>query len=300
MSRGAGWIRPGESRIERLCDEQKDEVLSFLAIRPDHTFLMLGSILDNGLESSLNRGTFYGHKNDLGQLDGVALIGHVVLFETANEDAVSEFARLTQQCESANTIVAEAEKAERFLKYYTDYGQRPRLVYREQLFEQRIQQDAGETAPELRLAVAADLDLVAKVHAEMACEESGINPLYVDPDGFYKRCARRIEKGRVWVHVKDGELIFKADIISDTPDVVYLEGVYVSPSKRSTGVGVRFLKQLTNNLLAHTNSVCLLANQQNPAAISCYKKAGYQLRDLYDTLYLDNAPSSAALSDQAE
>ncbi len=140
--------------------------------------------------------------------------------------------------------------------------------------------------PGLRLATPAELDLVAPVHAQKAFEESGVNPPFVDPVGFYQRCARRIEQERVWVNVENNELIFKADIISDSPEMIYLEGVYINLKKRGQGLGPRCMKQLTNELLRRTKSVCLLVNQQNSAAHACYQKAGYQLRDVYDTLYL--------------
>jgi uncharacterized protein len=280
------WTLFATKPVEPLQAEQQSEVLSFLAARPQHTFVMSGWIRDNGLVSALNRGTFYGHRNAQGQLDGVALIGHVILFETSNEAALAEFARLTQDCESANTVMGEADKVERFLSYYTREGQTPRLIYRERLFERRRKQDVDEAVMGLRLATAADLELVAPVHAQMAFEESGINPLFVDPEGFYRRCARRIQQKRVWVNVENDQLIFKADVISDTPEVIYLEGVYVSPKKRGNGLGARCMKQLTNEFLMRTNSVCLMVNHQNSAANACYKKAGYTVRDLYDTLYL--------------
>jgi predicted GNAT family acetyltransferase len=84
----------------------------------------------------------------------------------------------------------------------------------------------------LRLATLDDLHLVAPVHAAMAEAESDINPLEKDREGFLSRCARRINKNRVWVIVKDQRLIFKADIQAETPEVIYLEGVYVSPKAR--------------------------------------------------------------------
>lgn len=273
-------------RIEQLTEEQRTEVLAFLATRPAYTFVMTGWILDNGLVSHLNRGAFYGHRNPAGQLDGVALIGHVTLFETSNEAALASFALLTRDCPTAKTVMGEADKVDRFLSSYKREGQEPRLMCRERLFEQRQTKALNAPVAGLRLATMADLELVAPVHAQMAFEESGVNPLFVDPEGFYRRCARRIEQQRVWVNVENGELIFKADVISDTPEVVYLEGVYVSPGKRGHGLGARCIRQLTNHLLTNTASVCLLVNQQNAAAHACYQKAGFTLRDLYDTLYL--------------
>src|SRR6266508_2413845 len=121
----------------------------------------------------------------------------------------------------------------------------------------------------------------------MAVEETGVNPLEVDPTGFRERCARRIQQGRVWVCVKDKHLLFKADVISDLTEVNYLEGIYVSPENRGQGFGTRCVKQLTNILLTQTKSVCLLTKEEKSAAQACYRSAGYKLREHYETLFLE-------------
>jgi predicted GNAT family acetyltransferase len=284
-------LRLARKPCELLKAAQQTEVLTFLSLRPQHTFVMSGWIRDNGLVSPLNRGTFYGHRNAHGRLDGVALIGHVTLFETNNEVALAAFARLAQNSSETCVVMGESDKVSQFLSYYRREGQRPRLMYREQLLERRRKHSVDAAVPGLRLATLADLKLVAPVHAQMAFEESGVDPLQVDAEGFFRRCARRIEQKRVWVKVENNELIFKADIISDSSEVVYLEGVFVNPEKRGQGVGQRCLRDLTNELLQRTKSVCLLVNQRNSAAQGCYQKAGYELRDHYDTLYLGKPQS---------
>jgi len=140
---------------------------------------------------------------------------------------------------------------------------------------------------ELRVATQDDLELVVPVHAQMAYEESGVNPLEVDAAGFRSRCARRIAQGRVWVWVEDGRLIFKADIIAETPECVYLEGIHVHPAERSKGYGSRCLSQLAHNLLTRADSICLLVNEKNEKARDFYLRAGYKLRSTYDTIYLN-------------
>jgi predicted GNAT family acetyltransferase len=120
----------------------------------------------------------------------------------------------------------------------------------------------------------------------MAEEESGINPLLKDPEGFRKRCARRIEQGRTWVLVDDGRLIFKTDVVADTPEVVYLEGIYVNTEDRAKGHGLRCLTQLSRTLLQQTETLCLLVNEQNVAAHAFYRKAGFNLTSIYDTIFL--------------
>src|SRR6266849_4505744 len=87
--------------VRPLRGEHEAEVLDFLSAHPLLTFVMTGWIKDNGLVSPLNRGNFYASRNDRGELDGVALIGHVTLFETKSESALAEFARLTNACSSA-------------------------------------------------------------------------------------------------------------------------------------------------------------------------------------------------------
>lgn len=271
--------------IQILKDEHEAEVLDFLAGHPLRTFVMAGWIRDNGLVSPLNRGDFYACRNSRGELEGVALIGHVTLFEANSDSVIAALACLTQTCASAHTVMGAEEKVDRFLSYYTRGGPQPRVAIRELLFEQRSKW-LEESVPGLRRATTEELELVVPVHAEMAFAETGVDPLDVDPAGFRDRCLRRIQQGRVWVCVDDGRLMFKADVISDLPEVTYLEGVYVSPEKRSTGYGQRCVRQLTNKLLTHTRSVCVLVKEQNHAAQACYQKAGYKLRDYYQTLFL--------------
>jgi uncharacterized protein len=272
--------------IQSLSNRNKTEVLDFLSIRPLHTFVMTGWIRDNGLTNPLNRGKFYGYRNPQGRLEGVALIGHVTLFETDSEDALSVFSRLTQNCPTAKAVMGEENKMSRFLAYYTNGRPVPRQVCRELVFERCSKQPLDGPTPNLRLATQAEAELVIKVHAERAAEETGVNPLGVDPDGFRQRCARRIEQERVWVAVEDKRLVFKADVICELPEVSYLEGVYVSPERRGNGFGRLCMRHLTNLLLSRTKSVCLLIKEQNLAAKACYQRAGYQVRDYYQTVFL--------------
>lgn len=271
---------------QALAAEHEAEALRFLAARPLHTVYMTGLIRDNGMVSPLNRGTFYGCRNAAGELEGVALIGHATLIDTNSEAAFAAFARLAQSCAGANVIVGEQEKIERFWEYYSESGQGTRLACRELLLEQRWPVQVREAVPALRVATIDDLDLIVPVHAEMAFEESGVNPLDVNPEGFRRRCARRIEQGRVWLWAEGGQLIFKADIIADTPEMIYLEGIYVNPDERGKGYGLRCMAQIGQHLLKRAGGICLLANEQNLKAQAFYRKAGFKLRGYYETIFL--------------
>ena len=277
---------PRELKVSRLTDEHRAEVLDFLAERVTHSFGLIGFVRSYGLSSPENRGTFYACRDGKGRLEGVALIGHTTLVAARGDAAIAAFARLAQQCRDVHMLLAEQETVRVFWEHYAERGQRLRLRCRELLFEQSGVNEEAEPVAGLRLAAMADLDLIVPVHARLAYEESGVNPLEIDPEGFRARCARRIEQGRTWVWTEGGRLIFKADVMTDAPEVIYLEGVDVHPEERGKGYGRRCLRQLTRALLGRTRTVVLLSNAESRATRTFYSKVGYKVIGCYDTLFL--------------
>ena len=279
--------------INLLTYGSEAEALEFLSARPIHSVVMSSFIRDNGLVSDLNRGRFYSYRNHSGQIQGIALVGHVTLFETNSDAALAAFARLIHNSDKVHVIVGEDVKIEQFWRHFTISESVPHQVGRELLFEQRntVRQQrwsaTRNTVHGLRLATLEDLSVVMTTHAKMACEELGlVDPIVADPKGFPERCARRIQQRRVWVLIENGSLVFKADIVADTPDAIYLEGIYVNPEKRGQGYGLSCLTQLSRNLLKRTGSICLLVNERNHKAHTFYHRAGFRLRSYYTTIFL--------------
>jgi predicted GNAT family acetyltransferase len=272
--------------VAALTAGTEKEVIQFLNQRPLHTVAMLSLIRDNGLISPLNRGTFYGCRDANGYLEGVALIGHATLLETVSSRALRALAEVARDCPNTHMIMGEQDRINELWSYCSNAGQQMRLACTESLLEFSYPIEVHAEAPELRLATKDELDLVLPIQAEMAFEESGVDPREVDPEGFRRRCLRRIEQGRTWVVIEDGRLMFKADIISETSDVVYLEGVWVSEEKRSNGYGASCMSELSRSLLKRAKSVCLLVNYKNTSAQAFYRRCGYQFRATYLTIFL--------------
>ncbi|HEY9404823.1 MAG TPA: GNAT family N-acetyltransferase [Pyrinomonadaceae bacterium] len=273
--------------VRPLEEAHRQEVLAFLSSRSVDTIFMRGLILDNGMQSDFNRGTLYGCRDAAGRLEGVALIGHAMVIEARTEGAYAAFARLARDTR-AHVILGDQEKIEAFWKHYGRGGQEPRRICRELLMELRWPVGTLTEAAALRPATHHDLDALVAVNARMACDESGVNPLEVDAEGFRQRLMRRIELGRVWVWTEGERLIFKVDVMADVPGCAYLEGVYVHPEERRKGHGLRAMSQLARILLARTETLCLLVNEQNKDAQVFFFKAGYKLRACYDTIFLES------------
>jgi predicted GNAT family acetyltransferase len=271
-----------------LREAEESEALCFLAQRPLHTVYMASLIRDNGVESGFNRGQFYSYRDSHGRLEGIALIGHATLVEAHTESALNAFASLAKNSSLPHLIRGEEEVVKRFWNQYGEPGQVVKSISRELLMEQ-VEVPAGPEVTGLRLATLADLEDVTKVNAEMAQAESGSDPLERDPKGFRYRIARRIALGRNWIWTDGGKLLFKADIIADTPQAIYLEGIYVDPSERGRGYGSMCLSQLGRILLRRTCSICLTLNASSDKTKNFYVNAGYTPRSYYDTIYLQPA-----------
>lgn len=276
-------------RVHAFSDGHQDEVLAFLAQRPIHTVFMSGLIRDNGLVSSANRGTLYGCRDRWDRLTGVALIGPKTVIEARDEAALKVFASLIPDNLTAHLVRGEQKQIEYVLGEYAAAGRTPRQVSREFLLELKAPAQGVAGEQQLRLAFREDLESVVLINAALGFEESGVNPLLQDGQGMLVRTARRVDQGRVWVLVQDGRMIFKADIISETPQAVFIEGVYVQPEARRQGYGLGCMTQLARNLLSRGHSICLVVNEENERARAFYQKAGFQIQSCYNTAYFSAA-----------
>lgn len=274
-----------KSEAEPLMRVEKGEALAFLAKRPLHTVYVASLISDNGVESPLNRGRLYSYRGSDGQIEGIALLGHATILEARSDEALTAFTKLAQRSDLPHLIRGEETVVSKFWSQYEKSGKQARRICRELLLEQ-VAAPENIAMTGLRQATLDDLDSIVAANAEMARLESGSDPLERDPKGFRSRTACRILRGRNWVWRQNGRLLFKADIIAETPEAVYLEGIYVGPAERGKGNGSLCLAQLGRILLRKSASVSLTLNALRLENLNFYQNVGFRLRSYYDTIYL--------------
>lgn len=259
-------------------------VLSALSSDSLTNVIMKGFISDNGLTNPLNRGEFYACRSASG-LEGVALIGNTILFEAFTDHAIQDFAAIARRQNSTHLLMGEHSAVERFWRHYAGDNQSPRLLCPILFLERREPFDTEAEVRGLRPATCEELEQVVQAQAAMALEISGVDPLKKDPAGFRERYMRRIEKQRVWVVIENGQLLFKTDIIADTPDASYIEGVYVRPEERGKGFGRRCLSGLGRILLERTKAIYLFVENDEHRTMSFYLRLGFSVAGQYDLLY---------------
>jgi GNAT superfamily N-acetyltransferase len=248
---------------------------------------MSSFITDNGIVSDLNRGKFFAYRNTRGKIEGIALIGHTTLVEARSDESLKALAFLARTSETPiHLIMSSGAEAAKFHGHLTGGATTPRLTCVEALFEAKLPFAVQNCEWNIGNADMEQLELVAEAQAEIAFVECGVDPMQKDREGFLKRVARRIEQDRVFTVFENGKLIFKADIIAETAETIYLEGIYVHPEYRGRGVGSKCLAALTGRLLARVDNICLLSNVDFTAAHGSYLKAGYKQTDQCVTLFV--------------
>ena len=273
--------------VEVLTDYNRTEVLNFLKLRPVHTVIMASFIRDNGMESADNRGKFYGYRNSNGELEGVALIGHTTLIEARSEKALKAFAKKARVSETPiKMMMSHGDAIERFWNYYATAGQKPMHNFKELLFEVSFPFFVQDCEWNVRAARPEELEAVARAQAAVAFMESGVDPLAKDRQGFLKRCLRRIEMGRTFVVFENGKLIFKVDVMSETDNTVYLEGLYVAEEYRGREIGSKCLAKVSLELLDRVEHVCGLSNADFAGVHRSLGKAGYKNTDFCQTIFV--------------
>lgn len=278
---------PDLSKVQELTVENTVEVQAFLSIRPVHTVVMSSFIVDNGIESELNRGKFYGYRNAAGTLEGVALIGHSTLVEARSDEALRALAITARTSDTPiHLVMSSGNAANDFWQEMTDGLEQPRLTCVEALFDVSFPFPVRNTDRVVKNADLSHLIEVAEAQAELAFIECGVDPMARDRKGFLKRVARRIEQNRVFVLTDGDELVFKADIIAETENVIYLEGVFVNEKYRGQGIGSECLAALTLELLNRAEHICLLSNIEFKGAHQSFEKAGFKNTDECVTLFV--------------
>ncbi len=276
-----------EQGLFEVNEDSLEEAIEFLNLASVHSVILYGFLSDNGLNERLNRGKYFGHRNREGELDGIALIGHSTIFDVRTDAALLAFAKEARRATNPiNLIMSSGEQAETFFNEYSNclYAPRKRCVEHSFVTGYPFAVQASDRRP--RLATADELEPVARVQAELALNESGVNPLAIDRDGFLSRVLRRIDQGRTYVVTENGSLIFKVDLMAATSEMAYLEGVYVAPEERGKGTGSSCLSQVCIELLSISSSVCLLSNREMEHAHKCFERAGMQRSDDLVTLFV--------------
>lgn len=140
--------------------------------------------------------------------------------------------------------------------------------------------------PGIRPASLDEFRSVLPAAAAMYREELGSDPFAVGSGvPFRRRVARSLARRRTWVGTDHGgRIVYKADIAAFAPRVAQIQGVWVEPDMRGTGLGTGGTAAVCAALQARGFTPSLVVNETNPAAVRAYRRVGMTSEVAYATV----------------
>ncbi len=150
--------------------------------------------------------------------------------------------------------------------------------------------DAPVCAPDpaVRQVRMEELDTYLVAAIEMFIGEVGIDPRMGDGGRSYRRrVAGLIAAGRAWARFERGEVVFKAEIGSQSPTVGQIQGVWVHPDWRGRGLGAAGTAAVSAAVLRGGRIASLYVNGFNTVARATYARIGFAQVGTFATILLD-------------
>ncbi|GJO09310.1 N-acetyltransferase GCN5 [Mycobacterium marinum] len=142
--------------------------------------------------------------------------------------------------------------------------------------------------PEVRQVRPEELDAYLVAAVDMFIGEVGIDPRLGDGGrGYRRRVASLIAAGRAWARFEHGEVIFKAEVGSQSPAVGQIQGVWVHPERRGLGLGTAGTATLAAVTVGSGRIASLYVNNFNTVARAAYTRVGLKEVGTFATVLLD-------------
>lgn len=145
-----------------------------------------------------------------------------------------------------------------------------------------------ELDPMVRQVRPDELDAYLVAAVDMFIGEVGVDPRMGDGGrGYRRRVASLIAAGRAWARFEHGEVVFKAEVGSQSPGVGQIQGVWVHPEWRGLGLGVRGTAMLSAVIVGSGRIASLYVNDFNTVARATYARVGFVEVGTFATVLLD-------------
>ncbi|MGV0834830.1 GNAT family N-acetyltransferase [Mycolicibacterium thermoresistibile] len=142
--------------------------------------------------------------------------------------------------------------------------------------------------PAVRPVRMEELDAYLVAAIDMFIGEVGIDPRLGDGGrGYRRRVAGLIAAGRAWARFERGEVVFKAEVGSQSPTVGQIQGVWVHPDWRGRGLGTTGTAALAAAVVRGGRIASLYVNSFNTVARATYARIGFQTVGTFATVLLD-------------
>lgn len=145
-----------------------------------------------------------------------------------------------------------------------------------------------EIDPAVRQVRPDELDAYLVAAVDMFIGEVGVDPRIGDGGrGYRRRVASLIAAGRAWARFEQGQVVFKAEVGSQSPGVGQIQGVWVHPEWRGLGLGTAGTATVAAVIVGSGRTASLYVNSFNTVARAAYARVGFSDVGTFATVLLD-------------
>jgi len=220
-------------------------------------------------------------------IESVCWAGANLIPVGAGPEAIAAFADvLATERRSCSSIVGDAASVLPLWDRLRDSWEPAREIRERQpmLLADSVPQVAAD--PDVRLVTADQIGLLYPAAVAMYTEEVGVAPARNVGDYSYRaRVAELVNARRSYAKIVDGVVVFKADVAVLTHHTAQIQGVWVAPQWRGTGLGTAGVAAVVTDVLAgRAPTVSLYVNDFNLAANRVYQRCGFRQVGLFATV----------------
>lgn len=141
--------------------------------------------------------------------------------------------------------------------------------------------------PRVRRVLIDEFDTVYPACVAMFTEEVGVDPEIGSRSGYRARVAQLISHGWSFAIIEDDQVVFKAEVGAATSSACQLQGVYVHPDHRGTGIAAPALAAVVHLVRQSIAPVVTLyVNDHNTAARRAYERVGFEQTGTFASILL--------------
>ena len=269
-----------------LSGKDTSNVLRVLDADPIASCMIAARVQENGLDPR----SFHGEMWSRGGPDeSLCFYGANLVPLRGSVDDLRSFA--DRACRGPRMCSSLVGRAELTLPLWEmlepDWGP-PRELRSEQPLLATSQYSTFAPDPGVRLVRADEIEVYLTAAVAMFIEEVGVDPRANDGGrGYRRRIGSLIAAGRAWARIEDGEVIYKAEIGSQSATVGQIQGVWVHPLYRGRGIGSADTASVVDAVVRSGRTASLYVNSFNIPARRAYARIGLTQVATFATVLLD-------------
>lgn len=264
------------ARARTLESRDVPQVVEFLERDPSSHLGLLVRLSDGpGWFGRL--GQVYGYFQGR-ELVAVCQASHNITVSHASPPALVAFTEKLRYSGGVGSIVGPAEPvlalhgllAER----YGGFWSRPRNIRRAQPLMDWVHPSSVAAESSVRLLTTADYPSYYEASVHMYTHEIGVDPRTYGPS-YAAGVKRRLSDGLAYGVVREGAVLFKADLGLVRGRQAQIQGVWMDPRLRGRGLAPAAMTGVLELMRDRYPQVSLYVNDFNAAAIRTYERCGF-------------------------